>query len=929
MPISRKFLGWHQPPLQLATEYLATRYRSGSSLDLSQVQIIVPGSRAGRRLLELLVKHCEEQSIQLLPPLVETVGQFPERLYESKLPFACELIQQLTWINTLRAASRTRLGYLVPDVPEKDDFPRWFEIAQLIDRVHRELAAECLDFAGVLEGPWNGGADERSRWKLLASLQRRYLSTLDSLSLWDMQTARQFAIEQRECQTDWDIVLVGAADMASSIRRMLDQVATRVTALIFAPPDHDDWFDQHGCIVSEKWSSARVDLPFDRVRIAGGPNEQVEEVVKAIGRLNANYSAHELSVAVPDPALVPQIERRFRQLGLPSRYVAGKQTSDAPPVKLLAQLAAYLDGGRFHEFSGLVRHADLFTWINQRVEGDWLRQLDEYFVEHLQPELGRWLGPPARYELILAVERYVQDWLDPLVGTTRRLSDWALPLMNCLNQLYGDCERDLEDAQDHMMVDTFRRIRAALLEWQAVPTRLVPRITSSQAIELLVEALACQATPPLADSDAVEIVGWLEVPLDMAPVRIITSLNEGVLPTATTNDLFLPDGMRRALKLVDNQRRYARDAYAASVVVQSCPHTTWIVGRRDVHGDPMLPSRLLFATDDELVAPRVTAVFEAETEEAISAAIPQTGPVVAQFRIPRPKPLTSPITSMNITSFRAYLACPYRFYLRYVLGLQPLDDRAKEMDGRSFGNLLHQVLHMFGGSVARDETRAESLEKFLLEALEKATLATLGSRRRAPVNVQLKQMKLRLKAFARWQAERRRTGWEITHVEEPRDGQTTMDSGPYQMEIRGRIDRIDRHKDTGEWAILDYKSGDGKQDPKRVHMRGGRWVDLQLPLYRLIARPLGVEGKVQLGYIVLPKDTKQVGEAKAGWNEQELTQADAVAREVIASVCQEQFWPPKSDLSTWFDDFATICQEGVFERERFQFEQPVSTEEIQ
>jgi hypothetical protein len=60
-----------------------------------------------------------------------------------------------------------------------------------------------------------------------------------------------------------------------------------------------------------------------------------------------------------------------------------------------------------------------------------------------------------------------------------------------------------------------------------------------------------------------------------------------------------------------------------------------------------------------------------------------------------------------------------------------------------------------------------------------------------------------------------------------------------------------------------------------------------------------------------------------------LTQADAVAREVIASVCQEQFWPPKSDLSTWFDDFATICQEGVFERERFQFEQPVSTEEIQ
>ena len=91
----------------------------------------------------------------------------------------------------------------------------------------------------------------------------------------------------------------------------------------------------------------------------------------------------------------------------------------------------------------------------------------EYFVQHLQPELGRWLGPPRRYELILAVDRYVQDWIEPLVGMTRRLSDWAGPLMNCLSRLYGDQERDLEDAQDHLMVDTFRRIRAALLEWQA------------------------------------------------------------------------------------------------------------------------------------------------------------------------------------------------------------------------------------------------------------------------------------------------------------------------------------------------------------------------------------------------------------------------------------------------------------------------------
>lgn len=926
MPISRQFLGWHQPPLHSALDFLVERYHSGPTLDLSSVQIVVPGSRAGRQLLEMLVQYCDEHRLRLLPPLIDTVGRFSERLYESKLPFASDLVQQLAWVHVLRGTSRSRLEYLTPEVPENDDFPRWLEMANLISRIHRELAAECLDFAGVLGGTWKGGSDERSRWKLLASLQRRYLTTLDSLALWDLQTARLFAIEHDECGGEMDIVVIGAADMARSLRRMLDQVAEHVTALIFAPSEYDDWFDAHGCIESEKWSEAKFDLPFEQVQIAGGPNDQVEEVVRAIEKLSGEYSADEISIAVPDAQLAPQVERRFRQLGVASRYVAGVRTGDAPPVRLLQQLAAYLDGERFNDFSALVRHPDLFNYLNDRVEGDWLRQLDEYYIDHLQPELGRWLGSVSRYEQILAVEQHMQDWLEPVTGMTRRLSEWATALMACLNKLYGDQQRDLDDPDDHVIIETFGRLKATLLLWQDVPSRLSPRIPASQAVQLLVDALASESIPPVAENDAIEILGWLEMPLDTAPVRIITSFNEGVLPTSMTNDLFLPDGLRRSLQLVDNQRRFARDAYAANVVIHSCSNTTWIVGRRDHHGDPLLPSRLLFATDDHTVAERVTAILEAETDDAAYAAVGR--PVVAQFRIPRPQPLRSPIESMSVTAFRAYLACPYRFYLRYVLGLESINDRAKEMDGRSFGNLLHRVLHMFGESAARDETRADSIRKYLHHALEAAADDVLGTRRRAPVNVQLKQMDLRLTAFAHWQAERRKQGWEIQFVEEPRHSEVFLEAGPYRMEIRGRIDRIDRHVDSGKWAILDYKSGDRKQDPNRVHRRRGEWVDLQLPLYRHVAAPLGVTGNVELGYIVLPKDTKQVGEVIGEWGEQDLLQADEVAKSVITAVREERFWPPRSDLSTWFDDYATICQEGVFERERFALDHTVPTEEL-
>lgn len=937
MSIVRRFLGWQQPPLYLALEYLTQRYQSGGSLDLSGVQLVLPGSRAGRTILEILVQHSERHDLRLLPPIIDTVGRFPERLYESKLPFASELVQQLAWVHVLRGASRSRLEYLTPDVPAKDDFPRWLEIANLISRLHRELAAECLDFAAVLSGPegrrssrstsFIGNADEKSRWKLLASLQRRYLSTLDSLSLWDLQTARLFAIEHRESRSDHDIVLIGTADMPNALRSMLDHVSECVTALIFAPEEFADRFDEFGCIDSQSWAEAEFPLPFDQVRVAGGPNDQVEEVVRAVESLSGRYAADEISIAVPDALLAPQVERRFRDLGVASRFTAGTKAADTPPLRLLAQLAAYLDGERFHDFAALVRHPDLFAYLDQRVDGDWLRQLDEYYVDHLQPELGRWLGPASRYECILAVERLMQDLLEPVVGMTRRLSDWASALMSCLRKLYGEQHRDLDDPDDFLMVETFRGIQTALIQWQDVPARLSPRLPASQAVQLLVESVRGQSIPPLGNEDAIDILGWLEMPLDTAPARVITSFNEGVLPTSVTNDLFLPDGLRRSLQLVDNQRRFARDAYAANVVFHSTAHTTWIVGRRDHHGDPLLPSRLLFATDEQSVADRVTAVLEADVTDSVFAGSAGR-PVVAQFRIPRPKPLAAPIEKMSVTAFRAYLTCPYRFYLQYVLGLEPINDRAKEMDGRSFGNLLHCVLHMFGESDARDEVRPQLIETYLHEALGRVATEVLGTRRRAPVNVQLKQMELRLTAFAHWQAQRREEGWKIQHVEEPRQSDTFLEAGDYRMEIRGRIDRIDQHEGTGAWAILDYKSGDRKQDPNRVHQRRGEWVDLQLPLYRHIAAPLGVTGDVRLGYVALPKDMKQVGEVAADWSEADLQAADEVARQVIIAVREERFWPPKSDLSTWFDDYSMICQEGVFERERFAFDHTVATEEL-
>jgi hypothetical protein len=132
--------------------------------------------------------------------------------------------------------------------------------------------------------------------------------------------------------------------------------------------------------------------------------------------------------------------------------------------------------------------------------------------------------------------------------------------------------------------------------------------------------------------------------------------------------------------------------------------------------------------------------------------------------------------------------------------------------------------------------------------------------------------------------------------------------------LRGRIDRIDVNRATGEHVLLDYKSSDAVKTPERVHQRSGQWVDLQLPLYRHLAFSLGVNGPLRLGYIVLPKDVAQVDFCLAEWTSDDLSAADDVAEDVIRKIRAQHFWPPVEPPPDFFEEYAAICQDGVFDK---------------
>jgi ATP-dependent helicase/nuclease subunit B len=937
MPLAIEFLGWTDPALPAAAKWLVRKYRAGGQLDLGRTILVLPGARAGRRLLELLVERAESESILLTPPKITTEHALPELLYQPKLPFASQLTQQLVWAEVLEQTPQIVRQHFLPHPPAAGDLTKWLQLGGMLQRLHIELAADGFNFRDVLDKASSlAGFAEHDRWEALAHVQAAYLSRLDGLKEWDKQTARLVAIEQREPQTDRQIVLVGMADLNRAQRQMLDLVAEQVTSLVFAPAELAERFDSHGCLVPAAWTEATLPLADEQIVRVGGPAEQAEAVTDWLAGLGGKYRAEQIVIGAADERLAPHLARQLAQCGVRSRWVEARRLSETPPYRLLELLAELGRPARFADLASLVRHPDFYDWLAEKLTAaghalryDPLTTLDRFAAERVPAKLDllKKLPDPqdTTAEDLAKICEPVGQLLDAL-AKRRSLREWGDSVRKVLREIYAGRTLDRNLPAERMLLQAFDQIAAGLAEIDTIPKELDQQIDLAQAFHLTLSPLADKSLPPPAESNVVEILGWLELPLDDSPAAIVTTFNEGFVPSSTGSDPFLPNRLRQALGIVHNDRRLARDAFAASLVLHSRPDVRVVVARRDVEQNPLAPSRLLFAANTATITRRALALFgEAPPARPRRNLLAGQAPLrpTSDLPIPRPALPIEPPEKFSVTSFRAYLACPYRYYLRYVLGLEPVVDSYSELDPAAFGNLLHGVLERFGraddAAGVRESTDPARVFEYLSDWLSSLHRYRFGEAdSRSAVRIQVEQARARLRSFSEWQADRTRSGWRIVHSEnseERRSFECLFGDGPSAAKIHGRIDRIDYHEATQVLAILDYKTAESGHAPDKTHRQKGDWIDLQLPLYRHLAAVATLpqievaQCRLELGYVLLPKDTRKVGEAMAEWTPPELESADAIAREVIGLIRQGVFWPPAGDPPAFADDLAPITQD--------------------
>ena len=221
-------------------------------------------------------------------------------------------------------------------------------------------------------------------------------------------------------------------------------------------------------------------------------------------------------------------------------------------------------------------------------------------------------------------------------------------------------------------------------------------------------------------------------------------------------------------------------------------------------------------------------------------------PPAQRSALPIPKPLPRRAAGRARSasrSFATYLACPYRYYLRHVLRLEPLaDSQSRAGAGRVWQSAARRAPAIQPGrrrpARAGQRRSGASIFGYLSNFLDTLAGARFGLKHCRPaVRVQIEQARTRLRALAEWQAQRTSEGWQIVHGEdtETQAAVTPISTSmrPRPFKLHGRIDRIDYHAAVADARDPRLQDGRrGQRARRRRTARPGEWIDLQLPLYR-------------------------------------------------------------------------------------------------
>jgi ATP-dependent helicase/nuclease subunit B len=615
----------------------------------------------------------------------------------------------------------------------------------------------------------------------------------------------------------------------------------------------------------------------------------------------------DLTVGVGSPDTAARLRLAIEGDNVPVFDPGGSPASGLPVFRLLRCLFSLHREPTFDAFMAFARTPEVLRRLEAVCSrNNLLEILDDFQAQHIPATFEEARSLAGRDESAAPVAAALAE-----AAETLRILD-AAPLGRSLPALLSRLY------QGHLATPDLVAGAEALGTLLDRFARVEPLCANRRSAMLLLEtAIESEAIRTDRRPGSTDLLGWLELAWEDAPAMLLVDMNDGLIPDAVTSDPFLPDNARKAMNLRDNRMRLARDAYTLESVLRSRRegNVRLFVPRRNHRGDPLKPSRLLFQCADQDLAQRTLHLL-ADSPSPFAAPKRSRG---WPFRPPLPDELP-PVTRVSVTSLRDYLACPFMFYLKNIVRMEPVEPVA-ELDAMTFGTVAHEALDAFASGEFRDSGDAALIEQLLHGAVNRIFRERHGDRLPLPLLIQRNLLLQRMTYAAGVQAGLRAEGWRIVC------GERKFDLALDGLRLSGRVDRIDKHAD-GRVRVIDYKTAGGGDRPERQHLAKvtartnvqpwaltgdgkQRWKDLQLPLYRFWCAQEHSSGNVECAYFVLPDAVSRT--AVLSWNglaDSVVADAWRCAGEIAARIKAGVFWPPRGNLRR-DDPFRRIFFEDI------------------
>lgn len=885
------------PSTRLLLPQIVDRLLPGSGsgpLRMEDQWILVPTRQAGRRLREALTREWRQRGgtallgLEVHPPSILFQGASTDEV-------AHAFDWMTAWQELLTHRDPGSLPALMPQLTQHMDATVALAFGQRLQRLREELFEAGLDLSSVAVSHLL--SSEQERWQDLAALEADYRKRLAEWGLKDPVDAKREALATFKLPDGVEKLILAAVPDPSPVAleclKRLDR-SCRIEVWIHGEEDAEG-FTPWG-VPTAAWQHRSVGTvadPEDWLECLASPASVLDRMREVAADAPEQP---DLGLGLLDPSLSKPLsaalETEDRSLYDPSPV----PLRESPLVRLLHLLHQHRQRDDPESLRALWRHPALLRALAPEDPVGLLEAWEVYAAEFF-PDCGRTVDQTLPAGPLRDAWETLRTWLKTTTAT------------GCLSLF-----RDLTDGEtlDPGLPEDRFRLRQ-IQKTADVLQEAVRREENGRGpgFGVLLQTLEKETVDPLRVEGTFTAEGWLELPYHPASRLLLIGLQEGNVPPPPPIDPILPLQLREDLGMKSDRDWLARDTYLFHTLLNSRDpgHVRVWVMKRARDGSPLMPSRVLFACDDNAFLPRAALCF------SDPAPPPPTPPPVPESWFQPDRTTPREVQRLSVSKINTYLHCPTRFYFQVILGMEPRDDLTTEPDAAAFGTLLHRVLECV---VKAGPCEQSEWDRRCDAACTAALRKMVGPADRMSLRVFDLSARKRLHAAGVVQ----RTLWEEGWT--PIQFETTFTRTCNGTGIIGKVDRIDRHPEKG-LRILDYKTSDSPVDPAKAHLgtpRPGResiqlevngktrqWSNLQLPLYRWLVSPDYPDDPLEVAYFQLPSAISDTGIST--WDrEPNLTARAETCLQTVVDLIRNGVWHPTTAAGSPWDPYAPLLLDG-------------------